>query len=105
MITRSTLWGILHDADVEDTDVRFEYSGRAMYGKTCFGFVGSLASLATFFYQLGVQSTDVNELGDVAEELSMRLRSDDMGFGTIWYFPGFEVHDDSEDDSEDEGAD
>jgi hypothetical protein len=104
MITREFLTGILDDAGLDpEADARWDYSGRHMYGATCFGFVGRLHELASFFAQLGraeVESDDHDEQS-AAYNFSHALLTDNMGHDTIFYFPGVEV----QDDSEDEGAD
>jgi hypothetical protein len=96
MLSRDFLTGVVEDAGLEPDDVRWDYSGRGMYGKTCFGFVGGLRDLAAFFVQLGqaeVQSPDTAEQ-DAAYCLAQALTSDDMGMSTIFYFPGVEVAED-----------
>ena len=88
-MTRSDLEELCDDAGVED--VRFDYSGRGMFGRTCFGFVGSVRDLATFFYRLGLVTDEVEGDDGTGEELARALRMDDMGLQTIFYFPGLEV--------------
>lgn len=92
-ISKSEVIHALWDADIDvDTDIHFEYSGRGMYGRTCFGFVGNEEQYAEFLYSL-IESN--HEEGDcvsnaiqVAREFSSRVSRDSMGYSTIYYFPG-----------------
>lgn len=92
-IEKSVILAALQDADVEDT--RWGYSGRGMYGRTCFGFVGSMDQYGRFLIAL-VQNgyyehDDIEEGGDVAKEFADRVSTDSMGYDTIFYFPGIQV--------------
>lgn len=108
MIKRELLEEILDQAGIDlVSDVRWDYSGRSMYGRTCFGFVGGLQDLARFFTELGRgqgwfdQSGDPDEypdLCDLVDALQRSLTRDSLGFDTIFYFPGVDV---TEEDQED----
>jgi hypothetical protein len=66
-----------------------DYSGRGMYGATCFGItVNSHAS--TTMFMLAVR--EVIGLEDTVY-LASAMRSDSMGYDTIVYFPGWTLTD------------
>ena len=83
-ITRPQLEQITDALDLDYDDVREDYSGRSMYGRTCLGFTTDATA-----YRLGVIMARV--LGDEADDLS--CVSDSMGMGMIYYFPGLTVED------------
>jgi hypothetical protein len=89
----STL-GEFHDAD----DIRTDYSGRGMYGRTCLGYTGS--DVVLFAFRLAVEAAKADmEDGDepdlfTVEDYLMTLgepTSDSMGRGAIFYWPGVTV--------------
>lgn len=90
----------------EDCDITIheDYSGRFMYGSTCLGlsFEGSAGSLfAAFIRELeNAESSTVEE----AAEMFEAMRSDNLGLGTIFYFPGwkFDESEGEDEDSEDD---
>lgn len=63
----------------ENNDIEYvpRYSGRGMYGRTCFGIVGHAGDLATFL--MGVSE-------DTREKLQDGWRTDNMGLDTIYYW-------------------
>jgi hypothetical protein len=73
---------------LDDVEIRNDYSGRAMYGAECFGLVLDKPDLLVG-YVLG-KFLDV-ELGVDADEVLLAGRSDNMGYSTIVYFPGFKL--------------
>jgi hypothetical protein len=94
-LTREVLQVCLDDAEIDDDAVRWGYSGRFMYGKTCFGFVGDLASLSRFLLTAGrayVQTEwDADYSGSDGpawnpDEL-VNVSTDGMGIQTIFYWP------------------
>ena len=90
----------------EDCDITIheDYSGRFMYGSTCLGlsFEGSAGSLfAAFIRELeNAESSTVEEVAEMFEA----MRSDNLGLGTIFYFPGwkFDESEGEDEDSEDD---
>ena len=88
----------------EDCDITIheDYSGRFMYGATCLGlsFEGSAGSLfAAFIRELeNAESSTVEEAAEMFDD----MRSDNLGLGTIYYFPGWKFEE-SEDEDEDSG--
>jgi hypothetical protein len=105
-LVRSELEELLAEAGVDENRVRWDYSGRGMYGRTCLGFVGGVADLARFFYQVGLavalQEEEFTTRGEVegalreedARHLADVVTTDDVGRDTIFYFPGVRVEDD-----------
>lgn len=90
----------------EDCDITIheDYSGRFMYGATCLGlsFEGSAGSLfAAFIRELETYGEYVNE---EAAEMFDDMRSDNLGLGTIFYFPcwKFDESEGEDEDSEDD---
>lgn len=70
--------------NLDDVRVYPNYSGRNMYGKECFGIVtNNVTNLCKFFLYL---DSDDNFIG---EDLADAVREDNLGYDTIYYFPGF----------------
>ena len=77
-------------------EIRSDYSGRGMFGKSCVGVV--VSSMGDFV------SGVVNLVQDVAEDSDhplaemvpqlKRMSTDNMGYDTIVYWPGVMVEDD-----------
>lgn len=88
-ITKSDLLSVLweSDIDVEDSP-RWGYSGRGMYGRKCFGFVGTMENYGAFIIAMVVTLEDGE---DFAREFASRVTTDSMGFDTIFYFPGIQI--------------
>lgn len=71
---------------IERVNVRSDYSGRSMFGKTCFGIDFDHGSdVAEFFINLAEADADL------ARMLRSRMRQDSMGLGLIVYFPGISL--------------
>lgn len=84
-ISREMIDSAIDNAPVE-LDLVESYSGRAMYGDTCFGVICSSARAYTLFL-LQVSLEDF----DLAETLALEARSDNMGRDMIYYFPGLKL--------------
>lgn len=71
-------------ADQVDGTVRDDYSGRGMYGKTCFGIVADNSVLlgAALIITLGE---------DLGLQMAEKTVTDSMGRSTIFYWPGWTV--------------
>lgn len=86
------IMGIMFDAfgtDVDADNFRPNYSGRAMYGQTCIGFV---LNSRMEVMQLGAAmalgfGSDVPFIINLLTE----VRTDDMGLGIIVYFPNVQL--------------
>jgi len=83
--------------DGEDgVNVRSDYSGRGMYGGTCFGVDFDRESDSyKFLVSLAlVMAEDDEEWGDQhAMDLAEQAVTDSMGRGMIVYFPGVKLED------------
>jgi hypothetical protein len=92
-LPRQAVVDALEGSDLTEDAVYDGYSGRAMYGATCFGIVhDSPGQLLAFFATLGAISEhayglDMHDIGRLAQG----ARQDDLGLSTITYFPGFEL--------------
>ena len=90
---------VSHTEENNDIHVREAYSGRGMYGETCFGVEGQPTALAEFETALALLTvmddlddevtgyTALNALTDVQD---MR-REDSMGMDRIYYYPHLKV--------------
>ncbi len=66
------------------------YSGRGMYGKTCAAITFPDAqAVYRFFTQLGYFSAEDDRSSRDLSDLVNTSRTDNMGMGTVVYFPGW----------------
>lgn len=70
-----------------DEDLVRDYSGRFMFGETCFGIIGDQQSYGQFMIELAAGDADL------ARELSNAVKTDSMALSTIYYFPGYRMAD------------
>lgn len=75
-------------------EVRFDYSGRFMYGAKCFGLVGDAGDLVRFATSVAGAAwagddEEALELNDYLRENSPS--SDSMGKSTIYYWEGLQA--------------
>ena len=93
----SVIREVAEDCDIQIHD---DYSGRYMYGATCLGLSleGSASSLFAAFIR-GLKNAD-NHTMEEAAEMFDDMKTDNLGLGTILYFPGWKF-----DESESEGKD
>lgn len=98
-LERDDIERLLHDLDLDEDALREDYSGRSMYGRTCFGITLEQYSEINEV-ALGVALHEVFD--DTAWELARAARFDSMGLGRIVYFPGFEVEAAEDDEDEDD---
>lgn len=97
-MTKSDILAALDYADMDSEDApHWGYSGRSMYGRTCFGFVGTMEDYTNFilglvdvFYD---QTEDIDVSKHLAGQFGERVATDSMGHDTIFYFPGIQVLD------------
>lgn len=92
-ITRDQANELVQALDLEQDDLRTDYSGRGMYGDECFGLIIDVPDLI-----VGVAMRDV--FGEDAWDIARAARTDSMGRSTIVYFPGWKVEDEDTDDDE-----
>lgn len=89
-ITREQARNILLAIDADPDEGLYEdYSGRSMYGDTCFGFILDVPDVL-----LGVAIATVLGDDNDAWEMARATRTDNMGRSTIAYFPGWTLEDD-----------
>jgi len=73
-----------------EIDIRWDYSGRGMYGKTCVGFVTDVSPVL-FGYTMGQAMAEMNDQrrfmdqSPTWEENDVPRRADSMGRSTIYY--------------------
>jgi hypothetical protein len=91
----------------EDNDLtpHFGYSGRYMYGRTCFGLVGNIAQINSFIITLvqNLMEDSHNDHNEVNEEFidSFRLMAvDSMGLDSIMYFTELDIKNDMDTEAE-----
>lgn len=84
--------------DEDESQIRDDYSGRGMYGRTCVGVVGDRPSAAVqFMYCLAevIHEDDLDDQKDFVLEMSEALTMDNMGRSAmIYYFPGYKIVED-----------
>jgi hypothetical protein len=78
--------------DCEGLSLREDYSGRSMYGKSCFGFVGTLREFSEFLVTLAQLEHEEDPYAEsIAMGLAQSVCTDNMGLSTIFYFPGYHL--------------
>jgi hypothetical protein len=98
-----------------DFDVRRGYSGRAMYGRACFGVVhGESDAQIALAIVKAIVNNGVSTDGDAYDaedaieracEIVKAARGDNMGRESITYFPGWSLPDGDDDDNDDDEED
>lgn len=87
-----------------DFNIRYDYSGRGMYGKSCIGIVADHSDLipaAMFLYAAFVLTCNENEVEDYElGNLLLNVATDGMGRQGILYFPDLSTENFSSDDLE-----
>lgn len=84
-------------ADASDVQLRSDYSGRGMFGRSCLAVIGSTSGLVRFAFAL-VEEVATG-LPDEGERLGVlvdavresRTTSDSLGHDTVYYWPGVEL--------------
>lgn len=99
---RDVFQSAVTNAEIDPDNIREDYSGRGMYGEMCLGVTHeSPADLLRLFANLGeMTGTDGFTLQDKVWQLAGAARSDNMGYDTITYFPGWKL--DGEPDGDDD---
>lgn len=80
-------------ADDWSLELREDYSGRGMYGQTCPGLVGGMSNFCGFLVDISIRLSESVFGADPAFELADHVATDNMGWDTIFYFPGLELVD------------
>lgn len=70
-------------------EIRQDYSGRFMYGESCFGIVADQIHHATTAIVLAL--ADAGYSGEDLHAVVDAARTDDMGLQSIVYFPGYKL--------------
>ena len=92
LISRADIEEALYDAGLDDEALYEEYSGRGMYGRECFGIVGTPGDAMAFLVALAkVDALDVDVI-----YMAKSTRTDGMGLQTISYWPGYTIGEDDE---------
>lgn len=90
-IELDTVTDLAYEADLDVDDVFPAYSGRGMYGEQCLGLVCNIGQFARFVQQVSRRVAEGDdELAELEAELP-NVRTDSMGLGTIYYWPGIQV--------------
>ncbi|QNL30200.1 hypothetical protein SEA_MARIOKART_73 [Gordonia phage Mariokart] len=98
-IARETIDEIIELLDLDEDQVRPDYSGRGMYGSTCLGFVTGSPTQTTQFTVLIAMATlpggltgsyDGCDLMEAIGDLGV-ASTDSMGYDTITYWRGVTV--------------
>ena len=74
------------DADLDEDNIYDDYSGRGMFGDTCFGFTCVSEKEAIGFFVALAENEP-----ELAKDLIRKLKTDSMGYGMIYYFPGYQL--------------
>lgn len=93
-------------AEDNNFSCRDDYSGRCMYGKTCFGIVGNMSDIGGFFigltenvlaYQEDNEDNQVinEQCGDLLNCFN-KVSIDSMGLDSIIYFNRLQITEDEE---------
>jgi hypothetical protein len=90
-IKKDDLAEAVEAAGLDPSAVYWDYSGRGMYGATCFGIVGSLSDAVKVLIGLAEQETRNEGDAENVRELVDLMRTDSMGPDSIVYFPGAEA--------------
>ena len=88
----STIQQLLKQACEDHGDVSFrnDYSGRGMYGRQCVGISGSQGAVSQVVAQVIKDSRNDPEFDRFIDTLLVEYNEDDMGLGTIMYWPCLE---------------
>lgn len=97
--TQNHLEEALGYVGVDDAEIYVDYSGRGMYGATCFGIVHDshdtiIALVIAHALHIALLEQGDDDHDDVMESATEILRSacgDSMGRQHITYFPGWEL--------------
>lgn len=108
---------VFDDLNSEEFSIRNDYSGRYMYGDQCFaittrsgGMAGELFSAILCCVQcrnacISGESEMLMAYVDLLTELSdmfSNMRQDQMGLGSVYYFPGYQLVEEYENEDNEE---
>jgi len=93
-IQAKTWENVAANADIDPEDVRTDYSGRGMFGRTCVGIVGDTNTLVDFVKAVVEDAVAEDFTDDVLtglyEEIST-VQTDSMGTRSVFYWPRITV--------------
>lgn len=102
-VKRGAIVSALEQANVDTDNIRADYSGRGMYGETCFAITfDTINELGRFLVELTAslaedtmcdEEPDVYDATETARKLAVRMRTDSMGGGIVAYFPSITLED------------
>lgn len=81
---------IITIADDYGLEVRTDYSGRGMYGKTCMAVVGRDVDFWQFTLALGGEFATHDEGMEMLDMMGDPPSRDNMGLSMVWYWPGLQ---------------
>jgi hypothetical protein len=98
-VLAQTVISIANDNDLEPY---YGYSGRSMYGTTCFGLVGDVAKINGFIIDLvrNVMEDNDNEVNEEFLDSFRRMSVDSMGRDSIMYFHDLDIKNDMDTEAE-----
>lgn len=77
--------------DFDPDNLRYDYSGRAMYGRTCLAIVGEFRDLGAFMATVITQLYKDHEDLEIPTRAWGDLRQDSMGLQSVFYWPQINV--------------
>lgn len=94
-LTPAQIDDITRQLGIPDHEIRWAYSGRAMYDQTCLGYTGTgklpaLTLLLAASIAAGGDTCDLGAALDALDRLGEH-RTDDLGLGTITYWPNVRI--------------
>ena len=98
-MTKERFQEIVREAEIDPEDVRYDYSGRYMYGRTCPGITGSISTFGRFIAAAGIIERTMDEDDDGPDfsslELADDVSTDSMGRSdSIYYWSSLELTED-----------
>jgi len=88
--TREEFQDLVYAAGLSEEDIRWDYSGRGMYGRECVGLTCSESEMFGFIGEVA-RATEDDDWDWVKD-----VRSDSMGLDTIWYWPNVSVEEEDD---------
>jgi hypothetical protein len=87
--TKENLIEAVESIGLDESNLRFDYSGKGMMGRECLGLEGGISDLINFTIELTARAAFDGNIEAVA--WMGNVRSDSMGYSTIWYWPSLNV--------------
>jgi hypothetical protein len=91
------LWNILED----NFTLLPDYSGRGMLGQACIALVGDTGDLLRLVAELVATCDDTDTVDtDTVQVMADTVRTDSLGYDTVFYFPGITLEREADDDNQ-----